>query len=359
MFYFTRKLFSQPFPVSLFLTLFIPLTLSLDIATLPFQLIAGVITGFGNFSWGRMDTKELEIVAGSEDSGVRHLLVRNKNSAIGRDNSLTGTAMPIKDLHIVRGFEVLRVRTITVADNNEQQLRYRFVSNSVIGDHYIEDRSPAEIEALSELSNSGLRNEHLRSWRMRHLDTFGQGHKDALKLLLGRGNTVQNAIAEINELNEHQAKALALLYKSGLKAEHLRAWQAPQFGNFSKKHSDALEFLATKGVTGENAINEINGLNEHQVIALKGLYESGLRGTHLRSWQEPKYGEFGRQHTDTLVLLETKRITGQEAINRINGLDEQALRQKFSIRGNYKGTMWGTDPTGFEEKEEFSEAPSL
>ena len=315
MFNLTRRVFSNPLtaPFSLILA---PFTLTIDLIALPFQMI------YSFYNLVNMDTKDLVIVHASEEKGIRRLLVTNRSTSTVALPSLSGTQMVAQDLRIDHGTNFWGTKTIAVSDKNRQQLDYRFIGHSPNGDIYQEYRSSEQVQALSELSDKGLRSEHLRNWRKPLMGDFGKGHLNALKLLASHRIFGQEAINEINNLTDQQAHALVLLHDSGLRNEHLRAWQAPEFDSFGKGHIDALLFLARQRIFGIEAIRAINGLTELQADALVRLYDSGLRREHLRSWRAPEFASFGKGHIDALELLARHRITGTEAINAINGLNE-------------------------------------
>ncbi len=339
MFYFTRQLFREPVFALFFFFLF-PLTLTLDIATLPFQLFFSVLGGLFNIS---MDIKDLVIIAGAEENGVRHLLVVNRANMPERFKPLAGKTIETSGYRIAHGTDLWGVKTVTVIDQNQQELRYQYEGNDSGVDHYKEYRNFDEVEALSN-PDLGLEVEDIRTWQRQQPHAFGKGHRDALTFFARRGMKGQEAMNVMYGLDEHQAEALGILYDSGLRGNHLRSWQEPEYGSFRKEHVDALKFMARNGITGQDAIDEINQLDAQQVNALILLYPS-LRGEHLRAWQKPEFGDFTREHVDALKSLAKNGITGQDAINKINGLDDSEIRSKFNINVQPYGRdrFWSAD----------------
>ncbi|CEG57194.1 hypothetical protein [Legionella fallonii] len=350
MFYFTRQLFRDPVYIIFFFFLF-PITIALDIATLPFQLFFSVLSGLFNIS---MDTKDLVIIAGAEENGVRHLLIANRTNVPEVFKSLAGATIETSDFRIVHGTSLWGTKEVTVVDQNRQELRYHYVGSESEIDHYEEYRNLEEVDVLSN-ADLGLNAEHIRTWQQQRQHTFGKGHRDALTFFARHGIKGQDAMNVINGLNEHQAEALGLLYDSGLRSQHLRSWREPEYGSFRAEHVDALQFLASNGITGQDAIDEINSLDDSQVKALTCLYP-GLRGKHLRAWQQPEYGSFRAEHVDALKYLARRGVTGRDAINQINGLDDRGINIKFNTKEQPYGRdrFWSTDENDRYHQDSYS-----
>lgn len=276
-----------------------------------------------------MNTTDLVIIAGAEEDGLRHLLIANRANMPDQFKSLSGKNLETAGFRITHGTDLWGVKSVTVVDQNQQELRYQYVGSDSGLEHYKEYRNFDETEALSN-SDLGLDAEDIRTWQRQEPHAFRKGHRDALTLFARRGIKGQEAMNVMHGLNEHQAEALGLLYDSGLRGNHLRAWQEPEYGGFRKEHVDALKFMARQGITGQSAIDEINQLDDKQVKALTLLYPN-LRGEHLRIWQKPEFGGFTSEHVDALKVLARNGITGQYAIDEINGLDGREIKSKFNL----------------------------
>lgn len=123
MFYFTRKILS--FPLSSVTFSFLPIALSLDMATLPFQLLLSV-RQLG------MQTSDLKIIEAYTESGRQHLKLAHKES-----NSYNRLA--INNLTISTGIEFLGKKHITVKSPRGTSTGFTFFNSDHEVDHYVED----------------------------------------------------------------------------------------------------------------------------------------------------------------------------------------------------------------------------
>jgi len=193
----------------------------------------------------------------------------------------------------------------------------------------------AQARALIKLYDHGLRGDNLSSWitiyeldknplcdleRHKRID-FTDNHTDALFSLLTDANkplNLNDALYEINALNSVQAKSLAELYKSGLRRNHLLAWQGPvrwfhhkptkERFCFTEQHADALKrFIVQDKLTPEKAIEIMNGLMAYYLRSsaaetqnCQALIQEAERNRILR--YESLYESLEAQPTPTLSI---------------------------------------------------------
>ncbi|MBA3662279.1 MAG: hypothetical protein H0W64_11145 [Gammaproteobacteria bacterium] len=148
-----------------------------------------------------------------------------------------------------------------------------------------------QVNSLIDLREKGFSEfpaEHLKQWQGAY---FSTSHKNALiNLVEKRHYKSAAAVAEINNLNEFEARSiaennltrdevlgfngwqirlLARLKNKGFTYSHMRSWQAPnESEHFLAGLNDAVIYLIKKGMKAEDVISEINGLTNNQAARL-------------------------------------------------------------------------------------------
>lgn len=158
--------------------------------------------------------------------------------------------------------------------------------------------------------------------------------------------TIEHGIFRPFKLNTQHQYALQELSEYGLTEDHLKNLITSN-GYFHTPHYKALVYLVkdqhmtideameemneitndeARGITMGFRKNEIRGLHEQQILALKSLYPYGLTRDHLENLVTYGYQNnnlwFTKEHKNALIhLIKNKGMNVDEAINCLNGLN--------------------------------------
>lgn len=132
--------------------------------------------------------------------------------------------------------------------------------------------------------------------------------------------------AASKKLNYCQKKCVAQLKDKGMTQSIMLNWsknKVSQEREFGTSHLLTLEKLINlpQPLNATNSIREIDSLDNNQVVLLCELYELGLRGDHLREWQE-SHDRYHISHKDLEHVLDqclNNNINPIEALNKIEG----------------------------------------
>lgn len=171
-------------------------------------------------------------------------------------------------------------------------------------------------------------------------------HLEAYQYLINqKGFSEELAYQEVKDLNTFQVQLLEKFYENGLTAVDLKDFEVSNSDGFDfqterqilydNSNGRAFAFLLDKGLSPKQVVQELNGLNYHQVSALKALYDKGLRGEHLRSWQpaEPHEKHAGLDHdyfhNEFYAFSQPHRFALQKAFEdpAIMGDPEKAIKE--------------------------------
>ena len=150
-----------------------------------------------------------------------------------------------------------------------------------------------------------------------------------------------------NKLSYYQQEALDQLHDKGLTQEDLQSWQgsvSTSFPMFSKYHKNALKSLMIgKGLSGHQAIQELNGIPSCIANALVDLYDFGFRGEHIKRWvnENPNVGFFDH-HKDALRYLVTReenKLSPDAAITQIRNLSAIGAKKLIKSDADYHKTL--------------------
>jgi hypothetical protein len=154
-------------------------------------------------------------------------------------------------------------------------------------------------EVISSLSSEGMSGIHLDLWTpgtnqeetsivnvgaetMIFDNRFKAAHAKALVALVKEYRIAPTeAVNEINCLTARESELLIEFYAEGLTGDFIRN-NRQHYLFESAQLASHLRFLLSKKVSFANALHEMYGLCELELILLADFYKQGLRGNHLR-----------------------------------------------------------------------------
>lgn len=203
--------------------------------------------------------------------------------------------------------KVLKLITLTTNINLRQALAYKYNYDEVKCDQML-----ARAEKINSLMKE-LNKDYNTSFQIL------QDVEADLPQLFNHSITLFKQAMQDN-LNAHQKQAVAECRQYGLTENIILDWRPEKNEQFSSSHLTAIKILIVQfKLPPTLAILEINHLNQCQVEALEKLYATGLRGHHLRAWQQKNEGLIFSDETLEKLLFESKTMRPDEALSRIIG----------------------------------------
>lgn len=180
---------------------------------------------------------------------------------------------------------------------------------------------------------------YLDDWKIKNnpLPTINENHVKLVTFLVEKQVSIPQIVNEINQLNAIEAEILHALYNDGLRGEHLRQCTKP--GNEDRlcisEGKIWAHFLRNKQLTASQVVEELKDLSLLQMRTLIELYDTGLRGEHLRSWQAPANSSgnffrinFSALHSNKLkeLLTSDHPLSPEDAIKVISHVPDKILQ---------------------------------
>ena len=190
-------------------------------------------------------------------------------------------------------------------------------------------------QAVKLLGNRGLTLEMLsQNWaRQNASNDFSQEHVSALQFLIVENDFDKlAALQEINLLNEHEVHALRTLFNLGVRGNQLREWDCYAI-TFSQKHAEALIYLMRDQqppLTFTEAMLELDQLQTEEAASLHSMYPIGLRGHHFGFFD----GTWNHHTHGNLfrMLVSTEAFSHQQAMQEcaeLSSVEAGILHQQY------------------------------